>query len=76
MNQRLLPVMNFAKRRDESAFSIGTCREEGVLPRWGSFFYWMAGASGDVCPFFAGGHALGAAFNQFVRRRAQLLLLE
>ncbi len=40
------------------------------------FFYWMAGASGDVYPFFAGGHALGAAFNQLVRSRAQLLLLE
>jgi hypothetical protein len=37
------------------------------------FFDWMAGASGDVCPFFVGGHALGAAFNQLVRSRAQLL---
>ncbi len=39
----------------------------------------MAGASGDVCPFFAGGHAaaaLGAAFNQMVHSRAQLLLLD
>ncbi len=41
-----------------------------------AFFDWMAGASGDVCPFFAVGHALGAAFNQLVRSCAQLLLLE
>ena len=40
------------------------------------FFYWMAGASGDVRPFFAGGHVLEAVFNQLVRSRAQLLLLE
>ncbi len=36
----------------------------------------MAGARGDVRPFFAEGHALGAVFNQLVRSRAQLLLLE
>jgi hypothetical protein len=35
-----------------------------------------SGLAMSSCLFFAGGHVLGAAFNQLVRSRAQLLLLE
>ena len=70
----------FLKNYLEANFKVNTAdlTTEEISQRKlrAAVFYWMAGASGDVCPFFAGGHALGAAFNQLVRSRAQLLLLE
>ena len=41
-----------------------------------SFFDWMAGRGPRCPPVWSGGQALGAVFNQLVRSRAQLLLLE
>ena len=61
----------------------GTCGEEKVVEGkqpivcgTRQFFYWMLARASNDRPSFAEGHAPCAVFNQLVRSRAQLLLLE
>ena len=50
--------------------------DHGDSQTQGQFFDWMLARASNDRPSFAEGHAPCAVFNQLVRSRAQLLLLE